>query len=319
MDKQDKGLKTWKKIGLLVIIILFLLGGISIKYLNKSTIIVSAIGVQNTLNIMGPNNPINEILIDKIKEYEEKTINIELENFRNELKEARIAEENRRLEEALRAEIEAKRVAKEKQKEEDKNKKIAYLTFDDGPSQKITKEIIEILDNYNIKATFFVIGKMAEENPEVLKLIYDKGHSIGSHSYSHNYGYIYKNTDNFLGELKATEKVFKSILGQDFETNLLRLPGGSFERYKKKYVEAAKDLDYINYDWNALNGDAEGKDLSVDVLVKRLKATIKRQRELIVLMHDTDSKRATVESLPIIIEHLIKDGYEFRALEQVKE
>lgn len=191
------------------------------------------------------------------------------------------------------------------------NKKIAYLTFDDGPSKTVTPQILDILDKYDIKATFFVVGKFAEKNPDILKRIYEEGHVIGNHSYSHNYNYIYKSVSNFVKELDTTKEVFKSILGEEFETDLMRFPGGSFGDWKSSYREQVLALGYRYIDWNSLNGDAEGHNISKEKLVERFKSTYHGQKELIVLMHDTDAKVTTSEALSAIIEFLIDEGYEF--------
>ncbi|MBU5257024.1 polysaccharide deacetylase family protein [Tissierella praeacuta] len=274
----------------LAAIILFLIGGTSARFFFNSTNTVVAVSVVDTLDIMGEKNPINRALYQEIRQIKE---------------------------ERFKAEMEAKRMEEEKLAEEKvKNGKIAYLTFDDGPSKQSTPAILDILSEYDIKATFFVLGRMAKLNPDMIKRINEEGHSIGHHSYSHNYGYIYKNTNNFLGELKLTEKVLKDTLGEDFETKLLRLPGGSFEKHKQKFLKVTGDLGYKNYNWNALNGDAEGVNIPKNKLVNRLKSTAKGKKEIIVLMHDTDAKKTTVEALPEIIDYLIKEGYEFRALDQ---
>ncbi|OLS02379.1 polysaccharide deacetylase family protein [Tissierella creatinophila] len=194
--------------------------------------------------------------------------------------------------------------------------KIAYLTFDDGPSKTITPKILQILDKYDIKATFFILGNMAEQNPAILKTINSKGHSIGHHSYSHKYKYIYSNMDNFWGEINRTEKILKKQLGNNFHTHLLRLPGGSFEAYKKPYKKSAIDKGYRVYDWNALNGDSEAKNVSVNRQMARIKETVKGQSELIVLMHDSNGKENTIKALPQIIEYLKSKGYSFKALSQ---
>lgn len=191
------------------------------------------------------------------------------------------------------------------------NEKVAYITFDDGPSSSVTPQILDILKEYDIKATFFVLGKNAEDNPDILKRIYEEGHVIGNHSYSHNYSYIYKNMSNFMDEIERTEEVFKSILGEEFKTDLFRFPGGSFEDWKKPFREQIVELGYRYVDWNSLNGDAEGHNLSKEQLVKRLKATYRNQKKLIILMHDTDAKPTTADALPEIIEFLIEKGYKF--------
>lgn len=275
-------------------IIFFLIGTTSVKLFNQSNNSAVAISVTDTLNIMGEKNPINQALDEEIKQIEAKAE-----------EEKRIAEEKAKAEQLKKVE-----------EEKNKNLKLAYLTFDDGPSKKVTNQILDILDEYNIKATFFVLGKMVDANPDVFKRIYEDGHSIGHHSYSHNYKYIYKDTKNFLGEVQSTEKAFKKILGEDFETKLLRMPGGSFEKHKQKFLKMFEDMGYKNYNWNALNGDAEGVGLSKEKLINRVKSTTKGKKEVIILMHDTDTKQTTVDGLREIIDYLMKEGYEFRGLSQ---
>lgn len=199
------------------------------------------------------------------------------------------------------------------QKEIKSNKKIAYLTFDDGPS-KNTLEILDILKEYNIKATFFVIGNLAEKNPDIINRIYKEGYALGNHSYSHKYKKVYKNTTSFLNEIRSTERVLKEILGEDFETNIIRFPGGSFGEKKAPFRKVAIDNGYMYYDWNALNGDAEGHNISKNKLFQRFKNTSKGKKKLIILMHDMESKKTTVEILPDIIEYLQQNGYEFNVI-----
>lgn len=220
--------------------------------------------------------------------------------------------EEERLEKA-RIEYQQKKQIEEEQKQQEMNKKIAYLTFDDGPS-KITPEILDVLKNYDVKATFFVIGNLAEQNSDTIRRMYEEGHAIGNHSYSHRYKTIYKNTTNFLNELKTTEKVLKNILGEEFETKIIRFPGGSFGNKKAAFRKAVVNNGYSYYDWNALNGDAEGHNIPKNKLVQRLKNTSNGQKKLIVLMHDMGAKKTTVAALPEIIEYLQQSGYEFDVL-----
>jgi peptidoglycan/xylan/chitin deacetylase (PgdA/CDA1 family) len=199
-------------------------------------------------------------------------------------------------------------------KELDKGYKVAYLTFDDGPSRNVTPKILDILYSYNIKATFFVVGKQAEKNPDILRRIYEEGHAIGNHTYTHNYAYLYKNVNNFYYELKVTERVLKNILGEDFETKLMRFPGGSFGAQKAPFRKFVVEKGYNYIDWNSLNGDAEGDQIPADKLIKRFKSTFDNQQTLVILMHDTDAKETTVKALPAIIEFLIEKGYQFATL-----
>jgi len=199
-------------------------------------------------------------------------------------------------------------------KELDKGYKVAYLTFDDGPSRTVTPKILDILYSYDIKATFFVVGKQAEKNPDILRRIYEEGHAIGNHTYTHNYAYLYKNVNNFYYELKVTEKVLKNILGEDFETNLIRFPGGSFGGKKAPFRKFVVEKGYNYIDWNSLNGDAEGYQIPADKLIKRFKSIFANQQTLVILMHDTDAKETTVKALPAIIEFLMEKGYQFATL-----
>lgn len=193
-------------------------------------------------------------------------------------------------------------------------KKVAYLTFDDGPSSNLTPRILDILKKYDIKATFFLIGTMANENSELVKREKNEGHSVCIHSYSHDYKYVYSSTENFLSDVKRCEMVIKSILGDDYEAKLIRFPGGSFGNRLNPYKEAVKKAGYRYVDWNALNGDAEAKYVSIDKLISRLKETAAGQEHLVILMHDAPAKETTVQALPSIIEYLKGKGYEFKLL-----
>lgn len=316
MSKGNKSFKIKRFISIITLFTIFIIIGIiSVKDYTESSNEMDLLYTKDTLNFMAKDNPIKISLNEKIRLYEikEKQDRIDMQN---EIA-VKILEEKKRVEKERLKQEELKRAFEDEEKKQAlKSSKTAYLTFDDGPSEIITKEILNILNDYEIKATFFILGLMAEIYPETLKLIYEKGHSIGNHSYSHDYNIIYKNTDNFLLDIERADQVFKAILGDDFETNIIRLPGGSFGKHKNKYVKAAEEHGYINYDWHALNGDAELPKKNKDQLVNRLKETIKGKKELIVLMHDTDTKINTVKALPEIIEHLISEGYVFKILEQ---
>ncbi len=205
-------------------------------------------------------------------------------------------------------------------------KKVAYLTFDDGPSTTNTPNILKVLDQYNIKGTFFIVGKTLENNEEAKKLLKEiakDGHAIGNHTYSHNYKYLYPNgtinVDNIINDLNKNDSLMKSILGKDFSSRVIRLPGGYWSwngrtNLKNKLVE----LGLESIDWNALNGDAEGKKKNEDELFARFKETVDNLGEnadsITILMHDTYGKENTVKTLPRIIEYLKERGFEFRTI-----
>ena len=283
-----------------------IIGGLSIKnkYFGKQ--IVEAVNVGDTLSMMNEHNPVNLALKDKINLINVEKAELQLEAKRDEIKAEISANEK------LEQDMENQRIEDAKA-----NGKIAYLTFDDGPSLVSTPKILDILEEYDIKATFFVIGYMAEKHPEILRMVHEKGHTIGNHSYSHNYGYIYRNVTNFMDDINKTNVVLKDILGDEFSTNIIRFPGGSFG--KDNFIKRVQKEGLHYFDWNSLNGDAEGVKFSKQRLVNRFKETAKNKKKLIVLMHDTDAKSTTVEALPEIIEYLLENGYVFDVLDNYYE
>jgi peptidoglycan-N-acetylglucosamine deacetylase len=192
--------------------------------------------------------------------------------------------------------------------------KIAYLTFDDGPSATITPKVLKILHEYNIKATFFIIGSRAEEFPNLLKKEAIEGQSIANHTYSHNLKYIYSNTNAFISDVNRCDTILKLILGSDFNSRLVRFPGGSFGKKLKPYREAIKNQGYHYIDWNDLTGDAESTNISVDKLMKNIEKYTIGKEHVVILMHDASGKTTTVKALPKVIEYLKSQGYSFKTL-----
>lgn len=199
--------------------------------------------------------------------------------------------------------------------------KIAYLTFDDGPSKKETVKILDILNEYNIEATFFVIGKKVDEHPEILKRIYGEGHLIGNHTYNHNNTKLYSSKDNFITEIKNTENAISNALEiAEYTCNIFRFPNGYISpiylNEKKNCIKYLNELGYMYIDWNALNKDAE-KKYSNEELLKNLKTTCKGKSTLIILMHDSGDVNPTHEVLEDSIKYLIEEGYEFKTLDEL--
>lgn len=197
----------------------------------------------------------------------------------------------------------------------DKNSKVAYLTFDDGPSTAVTPLILDLLKQENIKATFFVLGSNVKKNPDIVKRAYLEGHYIANHGYTHNYSKIYKSAKSVLEEYNKTEKqIRKAIEKNEYSSNLFRFPGG-YEggKYEKIKKEAAKLLDKNNIsyiDWNVLTGDAEGANTKEKIL-KNIKKHTKNKGNIVVLMHDSSSKILTYETLKDVINYLKNQGYTF--------
>ena len=204
-------------------------------------------------------------------------------------------------------------------------KKIAYLTFDDGPSTEVTQQILETLKANNIKATFFILGSNVEKSDiqkELLKEMVMEGHALGNHGYCHDYSVLYPgrvaNPTVLVNDMKKSENVMKSVLGDNFSTNVIRLPGGHMSWNTKALDPVLEKNGYSYIDWNVLNGDAESNDRTVEQLVNRFKGTLSdlagNDDVLVILMHDTNAKKTTAQSLQQIIDYLKSLGYEFRTL-----
>ena len=206
--------------------------------------------------------------------------------------------------------------AKKEMKNIYKNKsKIAYLTFDDGPSQAVTPFILDLLKQENIKATFFVLGSQVKKNPELLKREYLEGHYIANHGYTHNYAKIYRTTQTVLNEYTKTEKEIQNAIGnKNYSSHLFRFPGGyAGGKYASVQKAAGKVLNTNNIsyiDWNVLTGDAEGANTK-EKIMKNIKKYVKNKGTIVVLMHDASSKILTYETLKDVIDYLRNQGYTF--------
>lgn len=196
------------------------------------------------------------------------------------------------------------------------DEKVAYLTFDDGPSKNITPRVLDILKQENVPATFFVLGSRVELNPDLLRRTYEEGHYIANHGYSHEYSKIYTSKDTVFEEYVKTEQAIRVALGNpNYNTHLFRFPGGSSGgRYDSVKAEAKGLLrDYgINFtNWNCLTGDAEGRT-NTDSLMECLIQTMEGDGAIIVLMHDASDKSYTADALPNVISYLREQGYSFK-------
>lgn len=211
-------------------------------------------------------------------------------------------------------------------------KKIAFLTFDDGPSTTVTPQILDTLNRYGVKATFFLIGKMIETSQEsrnVVKEIYENGHAIGNHTYSHEYrirvqGSLYYgnkvNVDQYMEELDKTDDLIGQCVGHIFKTKITRMPGGHMSREYyhdpnlQLFDEKLQERNIVNIDWNAYDQDADGKWKNSDQIFQEAKDSIGNQEKIVLLMHDAYGKEETAKALPRIIDYLKAQGYEFKKI-----
>jgi peptidoglycan/xylan/chitin deacetylase (PgdA/CDA1 family) len=197
-----------------------------------------------------------------------------------------------------------------------KDVKEVYLTFDDGPS-KFTDDILDILNEYNVKATFFVIGKTDKQSKKMYKRIVAEGHTLGMHSYSHNYKTIYNSLEDFEKDFTKLQNLLYDTTG--YFPNLYRFPGGSSNSVSNMdisvFIKYLCEKSVIYYDWNVDNGDATGKSYSPEELCDNVLSGIKAHDRSIVLMHDTDSKENTVKSLKLILDNLTTQDIEILPLQ----
>ena len=194
--------------------------------------------------------------------------------------------------------------------------KRAFLTFDDGPSSN-TPQILDILNEKGIKATFFVLGSNVEKNPDMVKRMYDEGHFIANHGYSHVYEAIYQSPQAVLDEYNKCNQVVRDAIGeQEYNSHLFRFPGGLVGGKYADIKNQANDLllqnNIVHVDWNALNGDSETTSPTIAYEIQRIQETVGKKQSVVILMHDAQAKKVTVEALPGIIDYLQGQGYEFK-------
>ena len=188
------------------------------------------------------------------------------------------------------------------------NIKTVYLTFDDGPSDRVTPKILDVLKEENVKATFFVIGNQAETRKYLLQREAEEGHKIGVHSYSHKYKDIYSSCDSLLEDIDKCNAVIKSATGK--YSDIYRFPGGSFN-LSGKFISAVTGHGLRYIDWNCSTRDAEICPASPDQLYNAAVTTAANADNIVLLAHDSTTKTATAEALKDIIRHFKSKGYEF--------
>ena len=195
--------------------------------------------------------------------------------------------------------------------------KTIYLTFDDGPSA-YTEHLLNILKKYDVKATFFVLGKASKK--ELIKRAYEEGHSIGVHTYTHEYETIYASEEAFFADFLATEEVIKEQTGQ--YTTLFRFPGGSANTVSRinpgiitRLAKIMEDMGYRYFDWNLNSGDARTNSPAESGYYNSvLQSSLKKDGSpTFVLQHDT--KYFSVDSLNFFIPWALRNGYTFLPLD----
>ena len=196
-----------------------------------------------------------------------------------------------------------------------------YLTFDDGPSVN-TNAILDVLKEYDVKATFFVVGKEDEESLQAYRRIVEEGHTLAIHSYSHKYGEIYSSIDGYAYDLERLTTLLYETTG--VQCKYVRFPGGSSNKVSN--VSMSDVINYVHdqgmeyFDWNISASDAVNTALEPSVIVSNVMNNIDKYDTSVVLMHDTGSRKSTAQALPEIIEKIQSlDGYELLPIDETTE
>lgn len=199
----------------------------------------------------------------------------------------------------------------------DLSAKTVYLTFDDGPSPR-TPEVLQILADNGVKATFFV--KNGGKYNHYMKDIVAGGHTIALHTYSHDYPAIYASDEAFLNDLQQISDLVYNETG--VRSKIMRFPGGSSNTKSRQFnqgimtrmVKKVTDMGYAYYDWNLSSGDASGGKVPANTIINNCRK-VPRNNTVIVLMHDAGDKRTTVEALPQVIAYYKAAGCKFAAID----
>ena len=203
---------------------------------------------------------------------------------------------------------------------EQEEKKVAYLTFDDGPSRN-TIRILDILDEYDVKATFFVMANDSPEGKTGYNEMIKRGHQIALHTYSHNYADIYTSMEAFFHNIEQLESFLAE--GYNIRTNVIRFPGGSKNVSSRQYggPNIMKDIKeecvkrgYRFFDWNIDSKDGISPYVSVGEITSNVLSGARNKDTAIILLHDINAMTNTVTALPNIIKGLQEQGFIFKVI-----
>ena len=190
-----------------------------------------------------------------------------------------------------------------------------YLTFDDGPSY-CTDDVLDILAQKGVKATFFVVGQSREENLQRMRRIVEEGHAIGMHAFYHDYSSLYDSVESYLSDMYAIFCQIKEVTG--VTPTIFRFPGGSINGYNSDlYQELIAEMvrrGFVPHDWNVSSEDASGSRVSSSHIINCVVGGVSGRSRSIVLFHDGGGKNSTVNALPQIIDSLQERGFRLEAL-----
>ena len=194
-----------------------------------------------------------------------------------------------------------------------------YLTFDDGPSDRVTPRVLDTLKEYNVHATFFIVN-YGESGKALIRRMIDEGHTVAIHGYSHDYAAIYKSDEAFMQNIYRLRDRLRSDFG--YEAAIIRFPGGSSNTVSRQYsvgimsrlAQRIQAEGFTYFDWNVSSGDAAGTPASSGQIYNNVTSALRHDRSNVVLMHDAGAKGTTADALPDIIRYCLASGYSIQPI-----
>ncbi|AST96817.1 polysaccharide deacetylase [Niallia circulans] len=187
---------------------------------------------------------------------------------------------------------------------QEKNEKVVYLTFDDGPNSATT-EILDILDQFNAKATFFMLEPEMRKSPEIVKRIIRDGHSAGLHGVTHDKDQFYQSEQAALQEMVKTQETLHDISG--VKSDLIRTPYGSIPYLTDSFREVFDQHGFKLWDWNVDSEDWNlSTEASLDSVISQIEKIENNGQSPIIVLHD---KTETAKQLPNLLTYLLEKGY----------
>lgn len=194
-----------------------------------------------------------------------------------------------------------------------------YLTFDDGPSDRVTPRVLDTLKEYNVHATFFIVN-YGESGKALIRRMIDEGHTVAIHGYSHDYAAIYKSDEAFMQNIYRLRDRLRSDFG--YEAAIIRFPGGSSNTVSRQYsvgimsrlAQRVQAEGFTYFDWNVSSGDAAGTPVSSGQIYNNVTSALRHDRSNVVLMHDAGAKGTTADALPDIIRYCLANGYSIQPI-----
>lgn len=191
--------------------------------------------------------------------------------------------------------------------------KVIYITFDDAPGGKVTEEVLDILKEEGVPATFFIIGDQIQTQEKIILRMKEEGHSIGLHSYTHKASNLYQTPGGFLKEMKQVQSELEKVTGEKY--TILRFPFGCNNNYFKLSQSLVDELHKENlriYDWNVDSQDGANPKQTASFYIKNATST---KPYITLLMHCSRSHKNSPKALRPLIKYYKSQGYTFRKIE----